>query len=242
MKGLLTLMLLLLGLTALGQLYDQRYGKPLIVFQTYGTWSPLGSDIPSFAFYENGQIIYAKWVNGQVSLFSVILKKEDIKQTIKSLGFTDNLQRLPKFINAAPYTTDQFTYKLILDFDSLKEITVYGYLGDKKDRKRTPQSFLRVYDHIYKFKERKANKWLPDSVQVILLPEKKSNEKYERWPDGWPDLKNSRLLGKGSDIKCIYVDKTKMEKILILTKSGLPMEINGQQFYIFYRLPFPNIE
>jgi Zn-dependent M28 family amino/carboxypeptidase len=79
------------------------------------------------------------------------------------LGITDSLMRGGTYFNVVN-ATDQPT-TLLLNFDSVKQIQVYGELRNtKEDRARTPKEFLAVYDRLIHYEDPAAKAWLPDSI------------------------------------------------------------------------------
>jgi len=153
----LLFMLIFISVTAYGQQFDSIYGKPLIVLTEYDPWAMvIGSDVPSFALYENGQIIYSKIKDSSLKIYEVLLNETDLQNVIKSLDISNKIYKLPGNIEAS-IISDQPTNELILNFDSVKTISVYGYLdGISKARSKTPEIFLNVYDNIKKFESDSA--------------------------------------------------------------------------------------
>lgn len=129
----------------------------------------IGSEVPTFALYENGQIIYKKAVKKEWKYFEVSNDRETTQEIIKSFGITDSLMNQPDNIEASSWT-DQPTNILLLNFDTLRQISVYGSLAKKKSeaRKKTPQDFIKVYDNIKKFESKGAKDWLPDNIEIML--------------------------------------------------------------------------
>ncbi|WP_437918722.1 hypothetical protein [Sphingobacterium sp. LRF_L2] len=66
--------LLSLSLTiSIGQTFNEKYGQPIITLIETAPWlMVIGSDVPTFVLYENGQIIYKKVINKKWEYFEVI--------------------------------------------------------------------------------------------------------------------------------------------------------------------------
>ena len=80
-KGLLFILLIFPTSILLGQNYKPAYGTPLIVLTETNPWLiVIGSDAPTFALYENGQILYKRAINKKVKYFEVKLSKDGVKQ------------------------------------------------------------------------------------------------------------------------------------------------------------------
>lgn len=119
-QSTLFLILIFFSIVVQGQQFDSTYGKPLIVLTETNPWAMvMGSDIPSFALYENGQIIYKKIENKQLKIYEATLRKSELEYVIKSLDITDSIYKLPEYIEVSSWT-DQPSNELILNIDSIK--------------------------------------------------------------------------------------------------------------------------
>jgi hypothetical protein len=232
---------------AFSQSFNPKYGSPVLVLIVTNPWlMVIGSDVPSFVVYENGQIIYKKTINNVVKYYEANLGNEEAKKTISELGLTDSLLKLPKYINASN-SSDQPTNELLLNLDSLTEISVYGNLRETNGeaRLKTPQPFLTIYDNIIKYENSSAKTWLPDSIEVIVSGYSYAPEKSLLWPQNWPDLKSNTTVKRGDSLYSIYLDKKYFNEFIKLRSSLKEKQailINGKKFSISYRLPFPNLK
>ena len=232
--------------TSFGQQYNEKFGEPIVVLIETDPWlMVMGSDVPTFALYENGQIIYRKVVDKRYKYFEVQNDKEKTQQIIKSLGITDNLIKESNYIEAST-STDQPSNILLLNFDSLKEINVYGSLRNEngKARQKTPQDFLTVYDNIIKFEDKNATDWLPDTIEVMATKYSYSPEKPLQWNKEWGDINSPKTVKRSEDLYSIYLDKKYFPDLLSLLKmlkEKQAVEINGEKYSLTYRLPFPNL-
>ena len=115
-KCSLTLFLALSFTTLLGQTFNEKYGQPIVTLIETDPWlMVIGSDVPTFALYENGQIIYKKVVDKKWKYFEVTNNRETTQKIIKSLGITDSLMKQQDYIEASSWT-DQPTNILLLNF------------------------------------------------------------------------------------------------------------------------------
>lgn len=246
MKLLITTFLLLNLTKSIGQHYNENYGQPIVVLIETNPWlMVIGSDVPSFALYENGQIIYRKIVEKRYKYFQIKNDREKTQGIIKSFGITDSLMKQPDYIEASG-STDQPTNILLLNFDTLRQISVYGSLKDPKSqaRTKTPKQFLTVYDNIIKFEDNSALEWLPDTIEVMATKYSHSPEKPLKWNSEWGDIKSPTTVKRSNDLYSIYLDKKYLEKFFELLKSlkeKQAVEINGEKYSLTYRLPFPNL-
>ena len=247
-QNTLFLILIFFSLVVQGQQFDSTYGKPLIVLTETNPWAMvMGSDIPSFALYENGQIIYKQVENKQLKIYEVTLGKSELEYVIKSLDITDGIYKLPQYIEVSSWT-DQPSNELILNIDSIKMISVYGNIATKdEDRKATPKQFLTVYDNIKKYKSKSAKEWLPNKIEVIFWDYAYAPNKRP-WLSGFPDLNSPATVKRGDDentMYSVYIDKKDFEefkKYYLSMGEKQAVEINGKMMAIDYRLPFPNLE
>ena len=245
-KRLLTLFLTLSLTTLFGQTFNEKYGQPIVTLIETDPWlMVIGSDVPTFALYENGQIIYKKVVDKKWKYFEVTNNRETTQKIIKSLGITDSLMKQQDYIEASSWT-DQPTNILVLKFDTVREISVYGRLRDIKNeaRQKTPKNFLIVYDNILKFDTDSAKQWLPDSIEVMATKYSYSPEKPLQWNSKWSDIKNPTTIKRGDGLYSIFLDKKYFEefiKLIISLKEKQAVEINGEKYSLSYRLPFPNL-
>ena len=152
--------------TSFAQHHNDKYGKPLLVLIESDPWlDVIGSDVPSFALYENGQIIYRKEAAERYKYFQVVYDKDKIQSIFKSLGVTDTLMKESGYYYIS-HATDQPTNTILVKPDSIHKIMVYGDLRyNAKVRAGTPSYFLTVYDNMIKFDDGTATEWLPDSIQ-----------------------------------------------------------------------------
>ncbi|AMM51044.1 hypothetical protein TH61_07400 [Rufibacter sp. DG15C] len=244
-KTLLTSFLLFLTSFTFAQTYNEEYGVPMVVLTEVDPWlMVIGSDVPTFVLYENGQIIYKKVENRQVRYFTLSLSKEETQAEIYKMGFSDSLLKLPSFMEANG-ATDQPTNELILNFDTTRTYRVYGNLRNDEARSATPKAFLTVYDYLRSFSHAKATPWMPEKIEVLVTDYSHSKEKAAQWPATWPDLKSPDTVSRNEELYSIYLPIAQFESFLKLSKSlkeKQAVEINGKKFSLSYRLPFPNIK
>ncbi len=245
-KYIIGLFLLTIVNHSFGQEWNEKYGQPIVVLVETNPWlMVIGSDVPTFALYENGQIIYKKVIKKKWKYFEVTNDREATQKIIKSIGITDSLMTQQDYIEASSWT-DQPTNILLLNFDTVKQISVYGNLAkkDNETRKQTPKYFLTVYDNIKKFESNKAKEWLPDSIEIMLTDYSHSPEKPKEWPENWPNLKSESTIERSESLYSLYLPKENFEEFINLIsdlKEKQAVEVNGKKFSVSYRLPFPNL-
>lgn len=237
-------MILLSGLTY-GQQFDSTYGKPLIVLTETDPWlMVIGSDVPTFALYEKGQIIYKSIENKKLKIYEVTLTQEELKKVIESLLISKSIYSLKDDITASDWT-DQPSNDLYLNITTTKNISVYGSLNDNgESRKKTPKEFLTVYDNIKKYKNNRAKEWLPKTIEVMFWDYNYAPNKRP-WIKGFPDLNSKMTVKFDNDSYSVFIDKEKfMEFKKYYSSMGEKeaVEINDRKMAISFRLPFPNLK
>lgn len=245
-KYVLTILLMLCFTLSYGQQFNEKYGQPIVVLIETDPWlMVIGSDVPTFALYENGFIIYKKVVNKKWKYFEVSNDPETTQKIIKSFGITDSLMKQQDYIEATGWT-DQPTNILLLNFDTLRQVTVYGGLRNMKSeaRTKTPQPFLTVYDNLIKFETDKAKEWMPDTFEVMATDYSHSPEKPLQWNKEWNDINSNSTVKRSESLYSIYLDKKYFKEFIDLLKNlkeKQAVEINGKKYSLTYRLPFPNL-
>ena len=232
------------GLT-FAQQFDKTYGKPLIVLTETDPWlMVIGSDIPTFALYEKGQVIYKAIENKRLIFYTLTLTQEELQKVIQSLSISDAIYKLQDNVEAS-WTTDQPSNILTLNIKQPKSISVYGRLDDKSEaRKKTPKEFVTVYDNIKNYRNKSAKEWIPEKIEVMFwdynyAPDKRS------WLKGFPDLNSPTTIKFDKDSYCVFIDKENFDEFKKYYSSmgeKEAVEINGRKMAISYRLPFPNIK
>lgn len=246
LKLLLSLALFMCISISHSQDFNDEYGDPVVVLIETNPWlMVIGSDVPTFSLYENGQIIYRKVINRTYKYFEIKNNRETTQAIIKTFGITDNLMKQDDYTEASN-STDQPSNILILNFDTVRQITVYGNLRDpnSKARTKTPNDFLKVYDNLLKFEDNNANEWIPDTIEVLATNYSHSPETPLKWDNNWNDIKSPTTVKRSDDLYSIYLDKKYFNSFLELIENlneRQAVEINGEKYSLTYRLPFPNI-
>ncbi|SFC94546.1 DNA phosphorothioation-dependent restriction protein DptG [Zunongwangia mangrovi] len=225
--------------------YAQK-NEPILSLTVTDPWlMVIGSDIPEFTLYDNGELIYKVQKRKKVKLRRVKLENDEITDWI---SFVENngLDSLKENYDAS-YLTDQPYNRLLVNTDNLqKEISVYGYLNKnnqyEKTRKLTPSNFLKIYDRLSTYKNRKSKKWIPDFIEVMFWPYNHSPEKPKAWPENWPDFSNKRTVDRDG-LYSVYLKKNHLKELNDFIESlgeKQAVEINGKKWSISYRYPLPH--
>ncbi len=247
MKKILPFLLLLFSIAAVQaqQQINADYGQPLLILtESDPTGMIAGADVPTFALYEGGQIIYKQTKKENSRYYLTRMAKEQQQEFIGSLLISEDLIQLP-LDTAVTQAKNQPTVELVLNFDTLLVKRVYGDLrNDTTARANTPAAFLKVYDKLIAYEDSQALEWLPEKIEVLVSDHESATEQPLRWPASWPNLKSSETVWRSEKLYSVYLDKKHYKELLSLinkVNAKKAVEINGKQFFISYRLPFPNM-
>lgn len=245
MRNLLLIILTVLSGLTYGQQFDSNYGRPLIVLTETDPWlMVIGSDVPSFALYEKGQIIYTSIENKRLKIYEVTLTQEKLREVIQSLSISDAFYKLNDDIKASNWT-DQPSNILLVNLKQAKTVNVYGKIRDKgKAREETPKEFLTVYDNIRKYRSQTAKEWLPKKVEIMFWDYNYAPNKRP-WIKGFPDFNSATTIKFNNDSYSVFIDKEQFDEFKKYYSSmgeKEAVEINARKMAISYRLPFPNLK
>jgi hypothetical protein len=240
MKRLLFLLSLFIGqLSSAQKITDSSFGKPILLYTGFDPWAMfMGADGPLLAVYESGKVIF--WKDREYRIAQ--LGKNGIDELMVEMNLSDTFFLKSKSIQAT-LSTDQPSYVLEINFDTLKYFSVYGRMNDKYARKNIPQQLSKIYDYVLEFDNDDAISWMPDKTEVMLSDYSHSPESPLKWPSTWPDLSSSAVTRQGGVIS-IYLDKkyfNELKKLLKKRKEKQAIEISGRRFYAQYRFRLPNL-
>ncbi len=241
MTRLLILLSLLVGqISSAQKVTDSAFGKPILLYTIYDPWAMfMGADGPILALYETGKIIF--WKDNEYRFAQ--LTKEEKDNLINEMSLTDTFFSKSKSIQAT-YSTDQPSYVLETNFDTLKFFSVYGHIKEKQTRKNIPNQLSVVYNSVLEFDNDDAISWIPNKIEIMLSNYSHSPEIPLKWPGNWPDLNDPETINRQGGVTSIYLDKkhfADLKSLLKRRKEKQAIEINGQKFYVGYRFPFPNL-
>jgi hypothetical protein len=247
MKKLLPLLLLFacLTFTAHAQQTSQAYGQPLLVLTEVNPDIPIpGSDVPTFALYETGHIIYKQLQKGGARYYQTQLAQEQLQELIAGFGISQEVLELPQ-ASAPPKGGTLAHAELYINFDTTVVKQVWGDLrGDEKARKAAPAAFVKVFDKLVEYTDAQAGEWLPDKIEVLFTDQLQVAKKPLKWPAGWPNLKSNDTVWRSEKLYSVYLDKKhypEFMKLMGQLDDQQAVEVNGKTFTVSYRLPFPNI-
>jgi hypothetical protein len=241
MNRLLLFFALFLGqISSAQKMRDSSFGRPVLIYTVYDPWAVfMGADGPILSVYESGKVIF--WKNREYRIAQ--LTKEEKDELLNELNLSDTFFLKSKDIQAT-FSTDQPTYVLETNFDTLKYFSVYGRMNEKESRKNIPKQLSKIYEAILAFDNDDAITWIPEKIEVMLSDYAHSPETPLKWPGNWPDLNSPETVIRQTGVTSIYLDKKyfgDLKKLLRKRKEKQAIEINGRKFYAEYRFPLPNL-
>ncbi|HXS57901.1 MAG TPA: hypothetical protein VN726_17325 [Hanamia sp.] len=240
--------LLFVAQISFGQTSDTSFGKPIFWYQVSDPWAMfMGAEGPVFILYNSGKVLF--WKNHAYYLKQ--LSEDEKSQIISDLDFNDTLFNKSRYFNATNpdpnglgMATDNPSYTVSVNRDSLVRVSVYGYISSKEYRKRFPPQILQIDDFVLNFEADKSYLWIPDKVEVMLSDYSNSPDTPIKWPSNWPDLNSSDTRKHGANVLSIYLDKKyfgKLRKLIKKRHEKQAFEINGKKFFIGYRFQIPGL-
>jgi hypothetical protein len=213
---------------------------PLVVLTEFNPWKMvLASDSPTFALYDNGQVIYlSEDANGNTEYVSVTLNDKELKALLDKLTIGSDFFALKPFYDLVLKTGQPSNRLVVWDRErSRKVVNVYGDLrDDPAARQAAPQSYLRVFDEVIRFQHPNARPWLPEKIEVIVWPYESSDA--TPWPKDWPDLEDPTTV-KRETTSSIYLDADQLPAFRKLASEASAFLINGKTWAFSLRFPFP---
>jgi hypothetical protein len=248
MTRLFLFILLFVGHISFGQTADTTFGKPIFWYQVSDPWSMfMGAEGPLFILYNSGKILF--WKNGAYHFTQ--LDEDEKSQIISDLNLTDTLFNKSRYFNATNpdpngfiMATDNPSYTVSVNRDSLVRISVYGYISSKEYRKRFPSQIRQIHDFILNFETDKSYEWVPDKIEVMLSDYSNSPDIPIKWPSNWPDINSSDTRKHGENVISIYLDKKhfgQLKRLMKKRREKQAFDINGKKYYIGYRFPIPGL-
>jgi len=215
------------------------YGKPLVILSEYFFGYCEGMELPLFALYENGQIIYRKETkNEKVDYFEVLLNNFEKNNFINTLPFRNIYNIKEKTIDASEGWTDSPMSILELNINDYKKVRIDG-----EKEKYIPKDYLLIYNELKNYKNKNACKWYPDSICVMFnepFPDKKS----KKWPENFPRINLNAKRDDRNNLPLV-LEKKYLKKYFkfynsLTTFQNIEFENNLYSFH--HKMEYPNIK
>jgi hypothetical protein len=217
--------------------------RPLIVWLENDPWRMvIGSDSPTFALYEEGQLIYLKEdETGEPGYFFVTLTETEKSQFLEMLAIDPQFFTLERYYEATEWTDQPNHTLLVSDHGPLKRVDVYGDVrGEAEVKQKTPRPFLELVEKLSRYDHPQATLWLPKEVEIMVWPYNSSEALP--WPADWPDLEHPTTWYRGNDSYSLYLAWPQFEQFreMIEQESPSALLINDKTWTYGYRYPFLN--
>lgn len=231
-----------------GQTSDSSFGKPVFWYHVSDPWAMfMGAEGPPLILYENGKVLF--WKRGCYNVAQI--EAGEMSELIGELNLRDTLFSRSRFYNATNpdptgeiMATDNPSYSVYVNLDTLVYVSVYGYISSKEYRKRFPAQVLKVHDIVVNFDIEESSKWVPEKIEVMLSDYSHSPDNPIPWPTDWPDLNSSDVRKQNGYVTSIYLDKkylNQLEKLMKNRREKQAFLISGKKFYLEYRIPIPGL-
>jgi hypothetical protein len=229
--------------------------KPIAIFIQTDPWARvINADTPRVAVYENGDVIFAKWVNDRLIYHYVSLDKDGLEKVHGRIKPVLELQELKPRYDVRPNVTDQpeamFYFR---DGDREIATSVYGLMAARtklpaytelpNGSKPTipPDELLKLHKWLCNIDYPNSKEWIPKYVEVILWDYSYAPEASIHWPKEWPSLNSERTQKRGNSYS-IFMDgsfHTNVREFLATRKGRGAVEIEGKKMSASYRFTFP---
>lgn len=222
-------------------------GDPLFVLKGQNPWRmALGSESPTFALYDNGNVIYQR----EDGFKSVQLNSVELARLGTALGLAE-LPKFAKHYEVAPYSDANTHIFYVFNGAKISVISIYGELrvravemdGKPVDKfvSMVPEPLVIAYEKASAFDHPKAKSWLPDKVEVFAWPYDYAPEPSIIWPKSWPGLNDPTTVRRGENYR-LYVpsaDLPTLKRFLGTQREKGAVEIDGKKWSVSLRYPFP---
>lgn len=226
---------------------------PIVVFIGSNPWAAvIGSDTPRVAIYENGDVIFAKQVGGDLAYRYVKLDKEGLENVRVQIAPIFAIKGLKPLYDVTSGVTDQPTAMFYFRSTNREVATmVYGMTDDdarlstftKSPRKvaAPPGALLDLHAWLRKLDYPQSTPWTPKYIEVMLWGYSYAPDRSILWPKGWPSLSSERAFKRG-DSYSIFLDASslpELRKFLATRREKGAVEIDGKKMAVSYRFVFP---
>lgn len=230
--------------------------RPIVVFIQSDPWGAvIGSDTPRVAIYENGDVIFAKKVNGQFAYHHVTLDRHELEKVRERLRPVLSLKHLKPQYDIRPGATDQPVAMFYVS-DGGHEVatSVYGlmaagtrlpaYIRSVSGAIKStppPKELFKLHQWLCELDYAGSKAWVPRYVEVMLWDYSYAPEPSVQWPKEWPGLHSDRALKREGSYS-IFLDGAllpELRKLLATRNEKGAVEVEGKKMAASYRFTFP---
>ena len=215
----------------------------------------------AFVMYEDGVVIYpTKWKeggnDGDHGFMTVRLTKGERKALLETINIS-TFEKLKGYYEATDAWDCPITQICVRTRTGLKSVDVYGVDHwidpriqgkqaheqslDAKVRDHTPKAFLKVFDVLTSYRHPRAERWIPETIDVVLWPTNRNSVATE-WPKEWPNLKHPEVRAKKVAGRLLYylvpLSRKHWKRIQALSREKATVRINGDLYQVGHRFRF----
>lgn len=217
--------------------------QPEIVLIEQNPWlMVVGSDSPTFALYNTGLLIFVQNKRYE-SIVLTPAEKEELLKGLDLKGFARLKDNYQNFDNNMIITDLPTNFLFVRKGNKLKRVSVYGVMRDKQGNpKYLPQAYIDIFNRISEYKNKKAKKWMPDEIEVMLWPYDYSPEKPKPWPKEWLSPGLARIVKKHDDFYQIFLKNSQSKKLRSFfrgMKEKQAILFLDKKWSVDSRYPFP---
>jgi ankyrin repeat protein len=240
---ILSICLCVLAWTSLS--WSQTPSEPNVVFsiEEWAAWARVfGADSPAFTLYDTRDLIY---FDRQMYEYACVQLSEGEYARLLEEVVPKDLSMLDDGYMRACWT-DQNIYYFYFGTETGRTVYVYGHpttnYGDDKWTFEIPQSLRRCFSTIERYQNRRAARWVPELIEVLVWDMFPTDEQFVQWPSEWPDLYSAETIRR-SGVSSVFLPRELYDEFLALLdeSEGIVM-MNGRPMVIWYRLPIPGEE
>lgn len=230
--------------------------KPLVVFIQSNPWAMvIGSDTPRVVLYENGDVVFAKMVNDQLTYHHATLGKPELEKVREQLKPVWALNDLKSHYDIRPNVTDQPEAMFYLrDGERVVVTTVYGLMApgtklpgyftapESQEASRPPDELIKLHKWLCELDYPHSKEWTPKYVEAMLWDYSYAPDASIQWPKDWPALDSERAIQRGR-MYSIFLDGAQLPELrafLASRNAKGAVEIGGKKMAAAYRFTFPS--
>jgi hypothetical protein len=239
------------------QPFDPFQGpRPLAILIQTNPWAmAIGSDTPTIAVYEDGQVIFIQKEKERSFYVHKQLTPKELEMVHKQLASFGDYSQVKTNYNLAPNITDMPKTRIYVNLNGKEMATsIYGLLlpgtrlpgytaFDRKGQADTLPAVLReLCDYLVNLKFADAAEWTPQYVEVMIWDYSYAPQKSIHWPKSWPGLQSPHTIKRGDSYSIFLPGKElpQLRAFLKTQKEKGAVEIGGKKWTVSARYTFPS--
>src|SRR5208337_4255165 len=217
--------------------------QPAVLFTEYNPWAmAIGSDMPTFALYKDGTVIYWQGDHSKGKYVSAHLSSSQMGDLLKAARL-DELQEVGARYCLEDVTDLPTNVLTVSGPQGYKTIEVYGVIRDLAQSTQTglPVQLDTAFRTLLAFRATDAQDWRPPYFEVIVWPFTYAKSSAD-WPAEFPGLadKNTKKTRDGYLLFLPIGKLDQYRKFAAGLTSKEAVKINGEKWTMSARFPFPH--